>query len=82
MANITLSISDEIKKKMDAHPHIKWSNAIRTIILQKLEDFETAEKLAKKGGLTEEDIEPIVKKVNKAMAKKAEELLDESYRRR
>lgn len=82
MVNLTLSIPDEVKRKMDAHPHVKWSNAVRAIILQKLESFEIAEKLAKRGSLTEKDVEPIVKKVNRAMARKAEELLHESYRRR
>ncbi len=82
MPNITLAISDETRKKMDAHSHIKWSNVVRSIILQKLEDFEAAEKLAKKSRLTEKDISKLAEKINRAMGKHAEALLNENYSRR
>ena len=82
MPNITLSISEETKKHMDQYPHIRWSNAIRTIIERKLIDFEEAEGLAKKGGLKQSDIDPIVEKINQDMGKRAKELLHEHYRRR
>lgn len=82
MPNITLSIPDEIKQKMDEHPHVKWSNVVRSVILQKLSDFEEAERLARKSKLTMADVEQIAVKVNRAMAKHAEALLNERHSRR
>jgi len=67
---------------MNAHPNVKWSNAVRTIILQKLEDFEMAEKLVKKSRLTKQEAARLAGKINQAMGKRAEELLHEHYSRR
>ena len=78
MPNITLSIPEETKKRMEKHPHVKWSNAIRTIIERKLDDFEEAERLAQKSTLTEKDVELLSKKVDKAMARHARKLLNEN----
>lgn len=82
MPNMTLSFPPETKRRMDAHPHVKWSNAVRTIIEQKLNDFEEAERLSKKGGLTQKDVDPIVEKINQAMGKRAKDLLHETNHRR
>ena len=79
MPNITLSITEEVKKKMDAHPEVRWSNAVRTIIEQKLRDFEETERLAQKSRLTQKDLDKIIAKVNKDMAVHAKRLLNESY---
>jgi hypothetical protein len=75
MVNLTLSIPAETKKRMDKHKHIKWSSAIRTIIERKLNDFEEAERIAKKSNLKMSDFDEISKKIDIAMAKHAEELL-------
>ncbi|MBI5872404.1 hypothetical protein HZB88_04980 [archaeon] len=77
MPNITLSITKEAKSKMDKHPEVRWSNAVRAVIEQKIADFEEAEKLAKKSLLTEKDVEVLSLKVNRAMAKHARRLLNE-----
>jgi hypothetical protein len=78
MPNLTLSITEETKRKMEQHPSIRWSNVVRCIIEKKLEDFEEAEKLAKKSALTERDVELLSKKVAKDSAKLAKRLLNES----
>lgn len=80
MPNITLSITEETKKKMAAHPHVKWSNAVRSIIERKLEDFAEAERLAQKSTLTEKDVKMLSEKVAKDLAKHAKRLLNESNR--
>ncbi len=77
MPNITLSISDETRQKMKQHPEVRWSNAIRTMIEKKLHDFEVAERLVGKSGLTKKDIELLSSKANKSMAKHAKRLLNE-----
>ena len=81
MANLTLAIPDNTKTRMERHKEIKWSSAIRNLIEQKLDDFEEAESLANKLDLSKEDLDPIIKKINKDMAKHAEALLNESYNR-
>ncbi|NMA44373.1 MAG: hypothetical protein GX950_00980 [Candidatus Diapherotrites archaeon] len=78
MVNVTLSIPAETKARMDKHTGIKWSNVIRNLIEQKLDDFEEAEKLANKLNLSEKDLKPILNKINDSMAKHTEALLNES----
>ena len=82
MANITLFVPDELKERMSEHPQMRWSRAVREIIEQTLDDFEEAEKLASKSKLTQEDIDAILPEINKDARKYAEELLNESRRRR
>ena len=78
MANITLSVTEDTRRKMKGHPEIRWSNAIRAMIDKKLKDFEEADKLAQKSVLTEKDVEVLSKKVAKDSARHAERLLNES----
>ena len=80
--NITLSIPTEIKVRMDKYPEIRWSNSIRTLIEKKLNDFEEAEKVAKKLNLSEADLKPILDKVNQYTRKHVEALLNASNNRR
>ena len=79
MRNITLSITDETKGKMERHPEVRWSNAVRVIIERKLHDFEVAEALAQKSRLTEKDVKMLSEKVNRAMGKHAKRILNEGY---
>ena len=78
MPNITLVVSEELRRDMEKHPSIKWSNAVRNIIEQKLADFEELEKLAEKSKFTMKDWKLIEKKVSKSMEEHAKALLDES----
>ncbi|HLC36947.1 MAG TPA: hypothetical protein VJK05_05055 [archaeon] len=78
MPNITIAVTEEIRKKMNEHPEIKWSNAVRAIIERKLADFKEAERLAKKSILTEEDVEKLSAKAASNAARKAKRLLNES----
>ncbi len=82
MANITLYVPDELKKRMDEHKEMRWSMAIRSIIEQKLDDFEEVERLAQKSRLTEADVKRLADKVNEAAGKHAERLLHEAHSRR
>ena len=78
MPNLTLAITDQTKKKMNDHPNIRWSNVVRAIIEQKLEDFEIAEKIAKKSKFSQEDADFFAEKINKTSAKHARRLLNEN----
>lgn len=39
MANVTLSITKELKDKLDKHPEIKWSEVFRSMIIRKVEQL-------------------------------------------
>ncbi len=82
MANITLYIPDDLKRKMDEHKEMRWSMAIRTIIEQKLGELEEFERLVKKSRLTEKEAMTIADKINEAAGKHAEALLNEARSRR
>lgn len=43
MATVTLSISEELKKTIDKHPAIKWSEIFRKMISSKVEQLKRLE---------------------------------------
>ncbi|MFH1750214.1 MAG: hypothetical protein ABH863_00895 [Candidatus Micrarchaeota archaeon] len=69
MANLTLFVPDDLKKRMSRHKDIRWSRAIRTIIEGKLDDLEEADELAQGSTLTAEDVELLTEKVNEDIRK-------------
>lgn len=78
MPNITLSISEDLKKEMEKYSAVRWSSAVRNIIEQKIADFEEAESIAKKSKLSWKSWKLISTKISKNAAKHAEGLLNES----
>ena len=78
MPNITLVISEELKRAMKQHPSVKWSNAVRNIIEQKLEDFREAESLAKKSKFNWKDWKLINVNISKSAARHAKALVHET----
>jgi hypothetical protein len=78
MPNITLSISEGLKKEMEKYSSVRWSSAVRNVIEQKITDFEEAERIAKKSRLNWKAWKPISAKISKNAAKHAEALLNES----
>ena len=51
MATVTLSISEELKKRMEQHPGIKWSEVFRNMIIRKVESLKKFEELEQGGEL-------------------------------
>jgi len=45
MANMTLSIPDDIKDRMRKYPEVKWSEVVRRAIIDYLERLSTGEEL-------------------------------------
>ncbi len=68
MTSLTLSVSKELKKLMDEHPEINWSEVARQSIIQKLTLLEKMDKLLAKSSLTERDAIAIGRKANKEIA--------------
>ena len=70
MTNITLSVPDELLKRMKKFDEIKWSAIVRKIIEQKVRDLEMLEKITSKSRLTKEDAEEINKEIKRAASLK------------
>ncbi|MCR4335606.1 MAG: hypothetical protein NUV57_03665 [archaeon] len=78
MVSMTLSIEEDLRKRMKRHPHIKWSEVARTAIRQQLDDIEKTEKLASESMLNEKDVKELAGKVDREMIKHFEELAHET----
>jgi predicted CopG family antitoxin len=70
MANITLSVPDDLHQKMKKHSEIKWSEVARKAIEKKVHDLELLDELTSKSKLTEKDVLEISNRINKGLAKK------------
>lgn len=70
MVNMTLSIPEELSKKMKSMPEMRWSEIARQAIQQKIEDLEALNKLASKSKITDKDIEEFSKQIKRAASKR------------
>jgi len=70
MPNMTLSIPEELHKKMKQMSEIRWSEIARRAIEQRINDLETMNKITSQGKFTRRDIEELSKKVKIGIAKK------------
>ena len=68
MVNITLSIPEELKKKMDSIQEINWSAVAREAFNEKIRDMEFIKKFKAKSKITEEDALKWGKEVSKALS--------------
>ncbi len=73
--NFTLSLPDDLKKRMDEHDEIRWSNVVRNILEQKLDDFDRLEKLLSKSQLNTEHLIELKKKTDEDARKYVRELM-------
>jgi len=65
MPNLTLSISEELHKKMKKHSEMRWSEVVRKMLEQRIDDLEMLNKLTSRSRLTSQDVEAISGKINK-----------------
>jgi len=73
MPNITLSIPEELKKKMDEFKILNWSEVAREAFARRLEQLVILKKLEndfKSSKLTDEDIARLGKIVKESMSEK------------
>jgi hypothetical protein len=73
MTNMTLSIPEELHKRMAKFTEIRWSEIARKSIEQRVDDLEVMDRIASKSKLTKKDVEEISKKIKSAAAKKFNE---------
>ena len=70
MVNITLSVPEELKNKMERFRIINWSEVAREAFVEKMKQLEILESFSKQSELTEEDALRLGRKVNKELAKR------------
>jgi len=78
MANITVSVDDDLKKQMENHPEINWSEVTRQAIEEKIEALEVMDELTSESELTESDVREIADRINESGRKRVDEELHET----
>lgn len=73
MVNMTLSIPKELKKDMDSHPWVNWSEVARIAFRDKVRDLKVLEDFTSDSEITDEDALELGRKVNKALHKRYQE---------
>lgn len=67
MPSLTLSIPTDLKREMDAHPIINWSEVARGAIRERLESLNILNSIAAKSKLTEKDALELGRKIKHSM---------------
>ncbi len=70
MANITLSIPDELKEEMSKFPEINWSEVARASIKQKIADLKFLRAISAESEITYEDAEELGHEMSELLAKR------------
>ena len=70
MVSITLAVPEELKKEMDRHPELNWSEVARQAIKQRIIFLKKFEEFAAESTLTEDETVELGRKVNKALTKR------------
>ena len=74
MVNVTLSIPNELKQKMDTFLEINWSAVARQAFDEKVKDLEFINKFKTKSTLTEADALRLGKEVSKSLSNRLRKL--------
>lgn len=83
MPNMTLSLPEQLHKKMKQHPELKWSDVARQAFEKKLKNLETLawmNKVLANSKLTEEDAERIGHEIKAAIRKRIDEKFDRGHK--
>lgn len=70
MVSMTLAVPEELKKEMDKHPELNWSEVARQAIKERILLLKKMDELLKNSKLTEEDALKLGREVKKALAKR------------
>jgi hypothetical protein len=72
MANVTVSVPQEMKKKMDAFAVINWSEVAREAFAEQLSRMELLKAITSKSKATDKDVEEIAAKVRAGVLRRHE----------
>ena len=77
MVSITLAVPEELKKEMDVHPEMNWSEIARKAISEKAAEFAVFKSIVAKSKLSENGALELGKKVNEGLYKKYKKKFEE-----
>ncbi len=77
MPNITVSVSEDLKRRMDALDTVNWSGVARQAIEKHLTSYERFRELTKHSEMTEQDALELGRIVNEGMAKRINKEIEE-----
>ncbi len=77
MTNITLSVPEELKRRMEQFRIINWSEVASEAFKKKVEQLRILESFTRESELTREDALRLGRKVNEALAKRYRVLKEE-----
>jgi len=66
---VSIRVPEDLKKKMEEHREINWSEVFRKAAWEYLDKVELADEIASKSKLTEKEAKKLAKKHKKSMAK-------------
>ena len=70
MTNMTLAIPTDLKKLMEKHKEVKWTEVARQAMWEHAKKLEIMEKIVSKSKLTEKEAIEIGRKIKKGVAKR------------
>ncbi len=73
MANMTISVPDELKKLLDKYPEMNWSEVARQAWRQKAEQLDLLNRLTAGSKATDRDVMEISRKINRSMTRRIDE---------
>ena len=70
MVSMTLAVPTELKKEMDRHPELNWSEVARQAIRERVVLMHKMDQLLAKSKLTEKDALELGRKVKQGIARR------------
>ena len=67
MVNMTIAVPEELKKLLDSHPEINWSEVARQAWWQKARELELLNKLTKSSKASDKDVLELAKVIKKGI---------------
>ena len=74
MANMTISVPDELKAMLERHPEMNWSEVARQAWKNKAEQLELLNMLTARSKATDKDIEELGRLIKKGIAARHDKL--------
>ena len=74
MANMTISVPDELKAMLDRYPEMNWSEVARQAWKSKAEQLELLNRLTARSKATDKDIEELGRLIKKGIASRHDKL--------
>ena len=74
MATLSVSVSDDMKEKMERMEEINWSAVARKAFEEKIEQVEFMRNIGNKSKLSKKDVEEISNKINRSVSKRFKEM--------